>query len=132
MFDKTLCAQWVFYPITEGQKLIKIPRQKIFVKNNCKNVYYKNGHYLSSFSFHFTSFIWGAWTFLNFVVHRVLPLTYPYRTSKKMGLTDKHHCFTAPSRPRNVKVLAITDETIRISWWEPARANGVLQVRNMP
>ena len=49
-----------------------------------------------------------------------------------MGLTDKHHCFTAPSRPRNVKVLAITDETIRISWWEPARANGILQVRNMP
>ena len=44
-----------------------------------------------------------------------------------MGLTDKHHCFTAPSRPRNVQVLAITDTTIEISWWEPARANGVLQ-----
>ena len=35
--------------------------------------------------------------------------------------------FTAPSRPRNVRILAITDTSIEISWWEPARANGVLQ-----
>lgn len=35
--------------------------------------------------------------------------------------------FSAPSRARNVRVLASTDTTIQISWWEPARANGLLQ-----
>ena len=33
----------------------------------------------------------------------------------------------APSRPRNIRVLGVSDTTIQISWWEPARANGVLQ-----
>ena len=35
--------------------------------------------------------------------------------------------FPAPSRPRNIQVMSTTDTTIQISWWEPARANGVLQ-----
>ena len=34
--------------------------------------------------------------------------------------------FSAPSSPRNVQLLSVTDTSIKISWWEPARANGVL------
>ena len=34
--------------------------------------------------------------------------------------------FAAPSSPRNVRLLGVTDTTIKISWWEPARANGLL------
>ena len=36
--------------------------------------------------------------------------------------------FPAPSPPRNVRLLAVTANSIQVSWWEPARANGVLQV----
>ena len=35
--------------------------------------------------------------------------------------------FSAPSAPRNVRLLGVTDTTIQVSWWEPARANGLLQ-----
>ncbi len=35
--------------------------------------------------------------------------------------------FPAPSSPRNVRLLSVTDTSIQVSWWEPARANGVLQ-----
>ena len=35
--------------------------------------------------------------------------------------------FPAPSAPRNVRLLGVTDTTIQVSWWEPARANGLLQ-----
>ena len=76
-----------------------------------------------------------------------------YPLSNKLGFSIRSHClikhhsqqgvlvnlikiryscciflrFPAPSRPRNIQVMAITDTTIQISWWEPARANGVLQ-----
>ena len=33
----------------------------------------------------------------------------------------------APSSPRNVKVLAVEATSIKLSWWEPARPNGVIQ-----
>ncbi len=36
-------------------------------------------------------------------------------------------CIAAPSSPRNVRILSVTDSTVQVSWWEPARANGVLQ-----
>ena len=34
---------------------------------------------------------------------------------------------SAPSSPRNVKVISILDTTIQLSWWEPARPNGIIQ-----
>ncbi len=36
--------------------------------------------------------------------------------------------FLAPSPPRNVKIGAVTADTIQLSWYEPARANGVILV----
>ena len=33
----------------------------------------------------------------------------------------------APSSPRNVKILAVEATSIKLSWWEPARPNGVIQ-----
>ena len=33
----------------------------------------------------------------------------------------------APSSPRNVKILAVGATSIKLSWWEPARPNGVIQ-----
>ena len=49
-----------------------------------------------------------------------------YTTGER--LWKKSHFFViAPSRPRNIRVLGVSDTTIQISWWEPARANGVLQ-----
>ncbi|XP_059092018.1 tyrosine-protein phosphatase 99A-like [Tigriopus californicus] len=33
----------------------------------------------------------------------------------------------APSSPRNVRLLSVTDSSFQVSWWEPARANGILQ-----
>ena len=36
----------------------------------------------------------------------------------------------APSSPRNVKILTVKANSIKLSWWEPARPNGVIQVRN--
>jgi len=33
----------------------------------------------------------------------------------------------APSSPRNVRTLSVTSDGVQVSWWEPARANGVLQ-----
>ena len=33
----------------------------------------------------------------------------------------------APSSPRNVKILAVGATSIKPSWWEPARPNGVIQ-----
>ena len=33
----------------------------------------------------------------------------------------------APSPPRNTKVLSVTDTSLQLSWWEPARANGNIQ-----
>ena len=38
----------------------------------------------------------------------------------------------APSVPREMKILEVTDTSIQISWWEPARLNGVLQVLGDP
>ena len=43
------------------------------------------------------------------------------------GVWKKNLIFLAPSRPRNIRVLGVSDTTLQISWWEPARANGVLQ-----
>ena len=34
---------------------------------------------------------------------------------------------SAPSSPRNVKVLSILTTSIQLSWWEPARPNGIIQ-----
>jgi receptor-type tyrosine-protein phosphatase gamma len=31
-----------------------------------------------------------------------------------------------PSSPRNMRLLSVRDTSIQVSWWEPARANGVL------
>ena len=33
----------------------------------------------------------------------------------------------APSSPRNVKILSVQASSIQLSWWEPARPNGVIQ-----
>ena len=37
-------------------------------------------------------------------------------------------CFmlTVPSKPQYVKVLEVTSNTIKISWYEPEKANGVI------
>ena len=35
--------------------------------------------------------------------------------------------FAAPSSPRNVRLMSVTDTSLQVSWWEPARANGLLQ-----
>ena len=32
----------------------------------------------------------------------------------------------APSTPRNVKVLSTQSTSIQLSWWEPARPNGII------
>ena len=37
------------------------------------------------------------------------------------------HCIAAPSSPRNVRLMSVTDTSLQVSWWEPARANGLLQ-----
>ena len=37
------------------------------------------------------------------------------------------HCLAAPSSPRNVRLMSVTDTSLQVSWWEPARANGLLQ-----
>ena len=34
----------------------------------------------------------------------------------------------APSSPRNVKILSVQSSSLQLSWWEPARPNGVIQV----
>ena len=34
----------------------------------------------------------------------------------------------APSSPRNVKILSVQSHSLQLSWWEPARPNGVIQV----
>jgi hypothetical protein len=34
---------------------------------------------------------------------------------------------SAPSSPRNVKVLSTLATSIQLSWWEPARPNGIVQ-----
>lgn len=33
---------------------------------------------------------------------------------------------TVPSKPQNVRVLDVTSSTIKISWLEPQKANGVI------
>ena len=43
-----------------------------------------------------------------------------------INMCDMFHV-SAPSSPRNVKVLSILDTTIQLSWWEPARPNGIIQ-----
>ena len=35
----------------------------------------------------------------------------------------------APSSPRNVKILSVQANSLQLSWWEPARPNGVIQVQ---
>lgn len=45
---------------------------------------------------------------------------------EKFWIYNIHVFFSAPSSPRNVQLLSVTDTSIKISWWEPARANGVL------
>ena len=50
-----------------------------------------------------------------------------YTTGEKTLKKKSHFFVIAPSRPRNIRVLGVSDTTIQISWWEPARANGVLQ-----
>ena len=42
------------------------------------------------------------------------------------NMFDMFH-FSAPSGPRNVKVLSILATSIQLSWWEPARPNGIVQ-----
>ena len=36
----------------------------------------------------------------------------------------------APSSPRNVKILSVQANSLQLSWWEPARPNGVIQVHS--
>ncbi len=43
-------------------------------------------------------------------------------------LRSKNDNISAPSVPREMKILKVTDTSIQISWWEPARQNGILQV----
>ena len=45
---------------------------------------------------------------------------------EKFWIHNIYFFFSAPSSPRNVQLLSVTDTSIKISWWEPARANGVL------
>ena len=45
---------------------------------------------------------------------------------EKFWIYNIYFFFSAPSSPRNVQLLSVTDTSIKISWWEPARANGVL------
>ena len=45
---------------------------------------------------------------------------------EKFWIYNIYVFFSAPSSPRNVQLLSVTDTSIKISWWEPARANGVL------
>ena len=35
----------------------------------------------------------------------------------------------APSSPRNVKLLSVQAHSLQLSWWEPARPNGLIQVQ---
>ena len=37
----------------------------------------------------------------------------------------------APSSPRNVKILSVQANSLQLSWWEPSRPNGVIQVREI-
>ena len=46
-------------------------------------------------------------------------------------LRSKNDNILAPSVPREMKILKVTDTSIQISWWEPARQNGILQVIDM-
>ena len=43
-------------------------------------------------------------------------------------LYTKTYINSAPSVPRELEVLTVTAASIEISWLEPARLNGVLQV----
>ena len=55
-----------------------------------------------------------------------LPLIERYQFWTVLDIYNIHVFFSAPSSPRNVQLLSVTDTSIKISWWEPARANGVL------
>jgi hypothetical protein len=43
-----------------------------------------------------------------------------------INMFNKLHV-SAPSSPRNVKLLSIMATSIQLSWWEPARPNGIIQ-----
>ena len=50
----------------------------------------------------------------------------------KLGLVFLFDVFimfhvSAPSSPRNVKVLSTLTTSIQLSWWEPARPNGIVK-----
>ena len=68
----------------------------------------------------------------NFVIWIINPWPcFPFfRTAIDWTISILKHVdtflFSAPSSPRNVQLLSVTDTSIKISWWEPARANGVL------
>jgi hypothetical protein len=55
-------------------------------------------------------------------------LGYPFNYDTFLASSLFSVFCSAPSAPRNVKIGAVTAETIQLSWYEPARANGVIQV----
>ncbi len=71
--------------------------------------------------------------------HYTVPVPSPYFVTANTGLQYFKNVwyhktflkFLAPSPPRNVKIGAVTADTIQLSWYEPARANGVILVSHL-